>query len=202
MSGLFARLFYNPDKYQKLCDEICTSFKSEEEVTYETLSKLPYLNACLEEGLRIHPPIPTGLLRTVPKGGDTIDGHWIPGGTSVAVGGWAASHCPDNFRDCDKFVPERWLDKAYDTDHKKAAQPFSLGPRGCIGRHLSYMEMRLILGRLLWNFDVESVDGAWQWDPEGEMKNMRAFMTWEKVSRLDGLRGEQTADFDTAQPQC
>ena len=36
------------------------------------------------------------------------------------------------------------------------------------------------MGKLLWNFDVESVDGAWQWDPEGEMKNMRAFTTWEK----------------------
>lgn len=59
-------------------------------------------------------------------------------------------------------------------------QPFSLGPRGCIGKHLSYMEMRLILGRLLWRFDVVSTDGAWKWDPSGEMKYMRAFNTWEK----------------------
>ncbi|EME77267.1 uncharacterized protein MYCFIDRAFT_191444 [Pseudocercospora fijiensis CIRAD86] len=182
LSGLFARLIWNPDKYQKLVDEIRSSFKSEDEIVYEKLSKLAYLNACIEEGLRIHPPVPTGLLRTVPKEGDTIDGQWIPGGTSVAVSSWAASHNPVNFRDCDSFIPERWLDKAYDTDYKKAAQPFSLGPRGCIGRHLSYMEMRLILGRLLWNFDVVSTDGAWQWNPEGEMKNMRAFMTWEKVS--------------------
>ena len=154
LSGLFARLLWNPDKYQKLKDEIRSSFKDESELNYESLSKLPYLNACLEEGLRIHPPVPTGLLRTVPKGGDTIDGLWVPEGTSVAVGSWAASHNPANFRDCDDFVPERWLDKAYDTDYKKGAQPFSLGPRGCIGKHLSYMEMRLILGRLLWNFDV------------------------------------------------
>jgi len=42
------------------------------------------------------------------------------------------------------------------------------------------MEMRLILTRILWNFDLISTDGAWQWNPEGEMKNMRAFMTWEK----------------------
>lgn len=35
------------------------------------------------------------------------------------------------------------------------------------------MEMRLILGRLLYNFDVVSTDNAWQWDPAGEMKNMR-----------------------------
>lgn len=42
------------------------------------------------------------------------------------------------------------------------------------------MEMRLILGRLIWNFDIECPDGAEMWNPEGEMKNMRAYMTWEK----------------------
>ncbi len=45
---------------------------------------------------------------------------------------------------------------------------------------LSYLEMRIILGRLLWNFDVVSVDGAPNWNPEGEMSRARAFTTWEK----------------------
>lgn len=45
---------------------------------------------------------------------------------------------------------------------------------------LSYLEMRIILGRLLWNFDVVSVDGAPNWNPENEMSRARAFMTWEK----------------------
>jgi hypothetical protein len=45
---------------------------------------------------------------------------------------------------------------------------------------LSYLEMRIILGRLLWNFDIVSVDGAPNWNPENEMGRARAFMTWEK----------------------
>lgn len=180
LSGLFARLLWNTDKYQKLCSEIRSAFNFEKEITYESTSKLVYLNACIEEGLRIHPPVPTGLLRTVPKGGDVIDGHFVPGGTSVAVSSWAASHNPANFEDCDSFIPERWIDNTYSMDVKKGMQPFSLGPRGCIGKNLSYMEMRLILTRLLWNFDVESTDGAWQWDPSDEMKHMKAFMTWQK----------------------
>lgn len=133
LSGLFARLIWNPDKYKILCDEIRSAFKDESEINDEALKKLTYMNACIEEGLRIHPPVPTGLLRTVPKGGDTIDGMWVPGGTSVAVSAWAAAHNPANFRDCDSFIPERYIDKSYDTDYKKGAQPFSLGPRGCIG---------------------------------------------------------------------
>ncbi|KAH6672047.1 cytochrome P450 [Halenospora varia] len=180
LSGILARLVYNPDKYDKLCKEIRETFKEEKDLRWETLSNMPYLNAVLEEGLRIHPPVPTGLLRTVPKDGDTIDGLWVPGGTAVSVGSWAASHNEKNFRDADKFIPERWIDKAYDSDFKKAAQPFSLGPRGCIGKHLSYLEMRIILGRLLWNFDIISVDGAPNWNPENEMGRARAFMTWEK----------------------
>jgi cytochrome P450 len=134
LSGLFARLLYNPDKYKKLAEEIRSTFQSEDQIKYEPLLAMPYLNACIEEGLRIHPPVPTGLLRTVPKGGDTIDGYWVPEGTSVAVGGWAASHNPKNFVDPDSFIPERWLGDPLPGDNRKGMQPFSLGPRGCIGK--------------------------------------------------------------------
>lgn len=44
--------------------------------------------------------------------------------------------------------------------------------------------MRIILGRLLWNFDIVSVDGAPNWDPAGEMGKARAFNTWEKPELL------------------
>jgi cytochrome P450 len=83
LSGMLARLVYNPDKYDKLCKEIRAAFSEEGELRYERLSELTYLNAVIEEGLRIHPPVPTGLLRTVPEAGDTIDGHWVPGGVST-----------------------------------------------------------------------------------------------------------------------
>ena len=40
--------------------------------------------------------------------------------------------------------------------------------------------MRIILGRLLWNFDIVSADGAPNWNPENEMGRARSFTTWEK----------------------
>lgn len=146
LSGLLARLLRNPDKYDKLCHEIRSKFSKESDLTNDNMKDLTYMNACIEEGLRIHPPVPAGLLRTVPKGGDFIDGNWVPEGTSVAVSSWAASHNPNNFREPDAFIPERWIDnKEYASDNKKGMQPFSLGPRGCIGKHLSYMEMRVCI---------------------------------------------------------
>jgi cytochrome P450 len=183
LSGLTARLIRNPEKYEKLVKEIRSAFATEDQITNERCKDLVYMNACIEEGLRVHPPVPAGLLRTVPKGGDYIDGNWVPGGTSVAVSSWAASHNPNNFSQPDAFIPERWIDsKEWTSDNKKGMQPFSLGPRGCIGKHLSYMEMRVILARLLWNFDLVCTDEAWEWEPEGDMRHMVAFNTWLKPS--------------------
>jgi cytochrome P450 len=102
----------------------------------------------------------------------------------VCVSSWAASHSPENFVNPDKFIPERWMSSDYDSDQKKASQPFSLGPRGCIGRNLTYVELRLILGALLWNFDLEFVDGAPLWNPANEYAGLRAFNTWEKSPLL------------------
>jgi cytochrome P450 len=142
-----------PRVYKKLTDEIRSTFKSEEEIRLvRTMEELPYLSACIEENLRIFPPAPIGFLRSVNNGGDVIDGHAIPGGvcypppeynlskltlrqTSVSVSTWASSHSEANFKECDKFIPERWLDDpAFASDIKLASRPFSMGPRGCIGK--------------------------------------------------------------------
>ncbi|KAF4637596.1 hypothetical protein G7Y89_g479 [Cudoniella acicularis] len=184
LTGLVAQLLFNPDKCEKLCHEIRSNFTRPEEINYEQTSRLPFLNACLEEGLRLKPPVGEGLLRRVLKGGARIDGYWVPEGASVSVDPWSSSHDPANFRDCDDFVPERWLEDEehyYAGDQPKAMQPFSLGPQGCMGRNLAYMEMRLILSHLIWHFDIRSTDGAWQWDPAGQMKNLRVYVVWEKL---------------------
>jgi cytochrome P450 len=39
-------------------------------------------------------------------------------------------------------------------DKKATLQPFSFGPRNCIGKNLAYAELRLILARMIWNFDL------------------------------------------------
>lgn len=45
---------------------------------------------------------------------------------------------------------------------------------------LSYVEMRLVLARTIWNFDLVNADSAVDWDPEDNMKHMKAFSTWQK----------------------
>lgn len=149
-------LMRTPRAYKKLCDEIRSAFPTVEDMSFTKLQQLPYLNACLDEGMRIFPSIPTGLVRTVHEGGDWVAGEWIPGGTTVSVHAWSATHTAANWTDPESFIPERWLDGQYENDRKDASQPFSLGPRGCIGRHLSYLELRLILGNLRKFLDVSN----------------------------------------------
>ncbi|KAI1360188.1 cytochrome P450 [Xylaria arbuscula] len=64
-----------------------------------------------------------------------------------------------------KFIPERWLgDPAYQTDDRHAVQPFSYGPRNCIALNLARLEMRLVLARLIWEFDWELAAGSERWE--------------------------------------
>jgi aspirochlorine biosynthesis cytochrome P450 monooxygenase len=96
--------------------------------------------------------------------GNTIAGRYVPPGNLIGVTHWACYHSASNFKDPGKFVPERWLgDERYKDDRKDAFKPFSNGPRNCIGINLAYAEIRLILARLLWNFDMELCEESNDW---------------------------------------
>ena len=83
LSGLTYYLLANPEKLNKLTKEVRQEFSSEEEITIERLQALSYLNACVEEGLRMFPPVSNGLPRLVPPEGLMIDGKYVPGGVSA-----------------------------------------------------------------------------------------------------------------------
>lgn len=82
LSGLTFILLKHPERLRRLTDEVRSSFPSEGGMDMSSLSRLEYLGACIEEGLRLYPPVTVGLPRTVPSGGATVCGHWVPGGVS------------------------------------------------------------------------------------------------------------------------
>jgi len=82
LSGLTHYLLMNPDKLKKLCTEIREAFPSGDGITIEKLQGLKYLHGCIEEGLRMYPPISTGLSRVAPPEGAMVAGHFVPGGVS------------------------------------------------------------------------------------------------------------------------
>lgn len=139
LSTTFHSLTTNPEAYQKLADEVRREFASDAEITSDRVAKMTYLGAVMQESLRIHCPSPSSTGRFVPAGGETLDGRFVPEGTTVGVHQHAAYHSRSNFHRPDDFCPERWLPEARESnspfagDRLGVVNPFSYGPRTCLG---------------------------------------------------------------------
>ncbi|PLB55889.1 benzoate 4-monooxygenase cytochrome P450 [Aspergillus steynii IBT 23096] len=178
LSGCVYYLLKNPAVHQKLLYEIRGAFDKDEDINLMSIGKLSYLHAVLEESLRLYPPVPAILPRRVPQGGALINGEFVPEQTSVSVAWYSSFRASTNFTDPDAFLPERWLldnkDPRFASDKKEVLQPFSYGPRNCLGKNLAYAEMRLIATKLLWNFDMAFEEECERWDEQ------KAYNIWEK----------------------
>ena len=102
--------------------------------------------------------------------------------TQVSVNSWTLYHDPALFARAEEFIPERWLEppsrpKDFDGDQLSVVNPFSLGARNCIGKALAWAEMRLIVARIFWAFDLEAKGTKDQWL---DWKSLRTFLVVEK----------------------
>ncbi|PYI08317.1 cytochrome P450 [Aspergillus sclerotiicarbonarius CBS 121057] len=182
LTGILAYLVDQPEAMGHLVGEIRREFQPSREISLSAVSNLPYLTAVIQEGLRLCPPVPWMLPRQVPAGGSTVCGTWLPGGTPVSLQAYSLNRDPLRFHAAASFIPERWLSDAstnpaspFYHDDRPAVQPFSMGPRSCLGQHLAWAEMRLILSKLLLSFDFEAVNGKrLRWE------ELRTFLLVEK----------------------
>ncbi|KAK3367574.1 cytochrome P450 [Podospora didyma] len=182
----------HPFVYNRLVREVRDAFplsdSEEDAIKWDRVKNLRYLEATLHEALRLFPPSPASQQRVVPLGGATIDGYFLPAGTTVAVSPWSATHSALNFREPDSFIPERWLredDESFAGDKLNASLPFGTGPRVCIGKNLADMEMRLIAAHLLWSFDMDLDRGDYEeknsvWGLDGRLRPMKVFHSMTK----------------------
>ncbi|KAI9729630.1 MAG: hypothetical protein M1818_008477 [Claussenomyces sp. TS43310] len=174
LSGATYYLLQNPRVLDKLVQEIRSSFSSEEQIDGVGVNKLDYMLACLDETFRLYPPVPGALpRRTVLE--DTLAGEHVPPNTTIAIYQWAMYRSSKYFSRPLEFIPERWLgDPEFANDNRAVVMPFSNGPRNCIGRNLAYMEMRLVLTRLLFNFDIKPTPAIQGW------LKQKVFLLWDK----------------------
>lgn len=85
LSGATALLLSHPNILEKLQQEVRSSFKSADEITITSVNKLYYMLAILNEALRLYPPVTSGLVRTVPPGGEQVAGRYVPEGVSTSL---------------------------------------------------------------------------------------------------------------------
>ncbi|KAL4792214.1 cytochrome P450 [Aspergillus venezuelensis] len=192
-TSLSAAIFYlvrNTHALEKLKREVRSHFSDVEEiVTGPELNQLTYLKACIDEAMRLAPAVPGSIPREASDPIVTVDGLTLPEGTGCGVPPYAIHRQPDYYRSPLSYLPDRWIEGAtcktessawtVTKDNleiaRKAFCPFSIGPRGCIGKSMALMEMKVTLARLMFLFDFELADNTGE-DENGHFKLVDHFV--------------------------
>ncbi|KAG1697325.1 hypothetical protein DVH05_016608 [Phytophthora capsici] len=162
MGWLLHMLSQNPSAEVKLRAELLTKIPQlitdqHYTPTMEDVSKVPYLEACIRELLRLYPP---GPLITTHCIKDTVlpDGTFVPANTDMGIALFSCGRLTSVWGDdALEFKPERFIDSETGevipmTTTKFAA--FSAGPRICVGQNLAFVETKIVIASLVARFEM------------------------------------------------
>ncbi len=121
------------------------------------LARLPYLQAVINEVLRLYPP--AYILARVAIAPFRIGEYDFPAGETVLLSQWVMHRDPRYYDDPDSFRPERWLDGLADRLPPGAYFPFGDGPRRCIGQGFAMLESALVIATIAQRFRFRLVPG-------------------------------------------
>ncbi|PCH43669.1 cytochrome P450 [Wolfiporia cocos MD-104 SS10] len=169
LSNIVYLLSRYPSCLSRLRAEVDTAFPPGKAEPTESvkLAQMEYLNAVINEALRLYPPVASCLQRAPTKGSG---GQML--GTSLFVSEDTAVYAPPYayhrdpryfFPDPDRFWPERWLNETRKDKgvvlNVNAFMPFSIGPANCVGKPLALLELRIVISYMVQNFDMRFADG-------------------------------------------
>ncbi|KAI4602237.1 hypothetical protein KJ359_009475 [Pestalotiopsis sp. 9143b] len=179
-----------PKYQQQICHELQKNGINDLSSTnISKLQGLPFLNAVINESLRLHPPVPTGTPRVTGPKGLTIKGKYIPPGTTVFVPRYHIARSPEYFDTPDSFDPDRWLAKSGERLHDtRGFLPFGAGKYGCIGRELALRQCRVALVHLILKFQFRMAHGHDDNGVETEMRDEFTAFPGTLLVKVD-LRG-------------
>jgi cytochrome P450 len=144
----------SPECQEKLRKEI----DSVDELNYDTVMKLPYLDAVICETLRTYSPVTRVDRQVSNKDGYTFDSHLgkihMPHGTAVVVPIYAIHHMEQFYPDPYKFDPERFMPENKDKLVPYTYMPFVIGPRNCVGMRFALLEAKLTLATLIKSYKL------------------------------------------------
>jgi cytochrome P450 len=123
----------------------------------DDLRQLPYLEMCLKESLRQLPAV--WIYAREAQRDLRLGDYFFPKGAILAVSPLATGRNPKYFDQPLEYRPERWTREFERQLPKGAYVPFAAGPRVCLGKQFAMMEMRIVLGTLIQNVDVNVLEG-------------------------------------------
>lgn len=153
---------------------------------------LPYLQAVILEGLRIHLPASASNFKLVPPSGDIIDGRFVPSGTKIGPLTEMPPRLKEVFgEDAEVFRPERWLE----TTQEKAMEmrkvvdlAFGSGRYSCAGKTVAFVELNKVFVELLRQFDFQVVYPQKPWESVNyavflQKKMWVSVLLWKQAKR-------------------
>ncbi|XVF14032.1 hypothetical protein REPUB_Repub09cG0021400 [Reevesia pubescens] len=167
LSWFFWLIAKNPSVETKILQEIKVNSPTGKDrntilfFTGEELNGFTYLHASLCETLRLYPPVPinhkNAIQPDVLPSGDHVDRN-----TRILISLFSMGRNEEIWgKDCLEFKPERWISEHGDIVHVPTYKftAFSAGPRTCLGKDMSFKQMKIVVMNVLWNYEVEVVEG-------------------------------------------
>ncbi|MGC4041299.1 MAG: cytochrome P450 [Flavobacterium sp.] len=166
----------HPEIQQKVLDEIL-EIESQTDDVVEQLQKMTYINAVINESMRLYPPAWITDRENIDD--DELLGYTIKGKTLIGVSFYELHRNPKYWKNPEIFDPERFLG-----EHKKESYkyfyPFGAGPRMCIGLGFAIYEMGLALSYLVKNYNITSSKKDIEFNPLVTLKPVGAAITFSK----------------------
>nr|DAB41783.1 TPA_inf: cytochrome P450 CYP332A2 [Helicoverpa armigera] len=167
MSYVLHELAHHSDEQEKLYEEVSEALKEsgKDVLDYDDLLKVKYLTACIQETLRMHPPVPH-LDRMCNKKNQLTDELTVEAGTPVFVNVVAIHYNEEYFPEPEQWRPDRFSNSTDTDNHDFTFIPFGDGPRFCIGKRYGMMQIRAVIAQIIKKYRIEP-DGpqTWQTDP-------------------------------------
>ncbi|XP_026429642.1 cytochrome P450 76A2-like [Papaver somniferum] len=153
LEWVMTEVMRNPEVMRKAKDEIAQVVGYNKKIEESDVESLPYLGSVIKETLRLHPPAPMLIPRTIVEDTEFM-GYIIPKDTAVLVNFWSIGRDSDLWDDPLSFNPDRFIGN--NTDYRGQHSqflPFGAGRRMCAGLPLVHQILPIVVGSLLQSFD-------------------------------------------------
>ncbi|KAL0920959.1 hypothetical protein M5K25_007979 [Dendrobium thyrsiflorum] len=150
----------HPDVEEKIINEINMLIRSEEEMSYESLKQLSYLEASLMESMRLYPPVAWDSKHA--EGDDVLpDGTKISKGDRIMYFPYGMGRTEEIWgKDWKEFRPERWVAAGGGEVVRMSPYKFPVfqaGPRVCLGKEMAMIQMKFMAATFLQRFELRWV---------------------------------------------
>ncbi|OGM40935.1 putative cytochrome P450 oxidoreductase [Aspergillus bombycis] len=153
-SATMTNMFFHLAKDHALYKTLQAELDALKDLTQESLKGVKLLEAVINETLRLHPAVPSGLQRLTPPEGLQINDTYIPGDVTVCIPMHTLFRDERVFAQPTEFIPERWTTRSELVKDPSAFFPFGGGSYVCAGKQLAFMEIRRVLAEILTRYNI------------------------------------------------